>query len=85
MELLITSDHAYTDIVLAEFSLLSRGLQSFETMLDEFLPAKGSKRLIVLLEVSFGRLGASTDCHGEVLVVVARRTCFEQMRACLVN
>jgi hypothetical protein len=56
VELLITSDHTYTDIVLAEFSLLSRGLQSLETMLDEFLPAKGSKRLIVLLEVSFGRL-----------------------------
>jgi len=71
--------------VLAEFCLLSACLEGLEAMLDELFPAEVRELLEVLLKIGLRRLRASTDCHSEILVVVARRACLEEMSASLIN
>ena len=54
-------------------------------MLDKLLPRELSERLVVLLEVGLRGLRTSSDGHSDVLVVVARGACLEQVCTCLVN
>ena len=71
--------------MLTELCLLCRGLQCLEAVLNKLLPSKRGKALIILLQVSLRGLRASTNGHCEVLVVVSRGACLEQVSACLIN
>lgn len=71
--------------MLTELCFLSWCLQCLETVLHKFLPPERCESLIILLKISLGRLRASADCHGKVLVVVAWGACLEQVSASLIN
>ena len=79
------ANHTNRHVVFTQLCLLCTCLQGLETVLDEVLPREGSELLVVLLEVGLGRLRSSADGHGDVLVVVARGACLEQVGASLVN
>ena len=71
--------------MLCEFGLSSTSTHCFDTVSDQSIGVHTTERLKVTFQVGLGRLTLVADGVCDVLEVVARGACLEQMCASLVN